>query len=112
MIEEFKYKYKDEITCPYCGEEYLDSQEIGNNTNEGNLGKQECDHCEKKFTASRNMSITYNSYLAPCLNGEGKHDWRPMIGIPKEYFKDKFRCYICGKEEKRINTNQEEEKKE
>ena len=101
MIDEMEYTHEDEITCPYCGSKNTDSWEVGTDVNEGDLGEQECDSCGKKFTASRNMSITYNSYLAPCLNGEKEHDWRQIVGVPEEYFKGKFRCYICGKEESR-----------
>jgi len=106
MIDELDYTQEDEITCPYCGDKNTDSWEVGRNINDGDIGEQECDSCGKKFTASRNMSITYTSYPAPCLNGESKHDWRPIIGAPKEFFEGKFRCYICGKEEHR-NHNRE-----
>ena len=102
------YTYEDEITCPYCGDKNTDSWEVGSDVNEGDLGEQECDSCEKKFTASRNMSITYDSHKAPCLNGEGEHDWREMCGAPAEYFKDKYRCYVCGKEEKRTSGAKKE----
>lgn len=100
MIDEIDYIQEDEITCPYCGNKNIDSWEVGKNVNDGELGTQECDDCGKKFIASRNMSITYTSHPAPCLNGEKEHDWRKMIGVPEEYFKGKYRCNICNKEEK------------
>ena len=95
------YTQEYEITCPYCGNKNTDSWEVGKDVNEGDLGEQECQSCGKIFTASRNMTITYTSYHAPCLNGEKEHDWRQIIGVPKEHFKNRFRCYICGKEELR-----------
>jgi len=89
-----------EITCPYCGAEFSDSWEVGMGVNDGELGELECGSCEKTFIANRNCSITYNSYTTPCLNGEVEHNWQPVVGIPKEYFKDKYRCKICYREEK------------
>lgn len=106
-IDEMDYTQENEITCPYCGNKNLDSWEVGTDINEGDLGEQECDNCEKNFTASRDMSITYDSHKAPCLNGEAKHEWKEIIGIPREYFKDKYRCYICGKEENRKEIKEE-----
>lgn len=88
----------NEITCPYCGHENNDSWEVGTEVNEGDLDIQECGNCDKYFTANRNLTITYNSHPAPCLNGDSEHDWEPIIGLPKEYFKDKVRCSICGTE--------------
>ena len=90
-----EHEFTDEIVCPYCGREQGDSWEV--NPGKEDLGIQEC-FCGKKFTASRHTKVNYSSYKNPCLNGEGKHDWRPIIGVPKEYFKDKYRCYFCGKE--------------
>ena len=98
MIDELDYKHENEITCPYCGSKNTDSWEVGPGVNDGDLGIQECDNCGKQFTANRNMEITYNSYPAPCLNGEAEHDWKPIVGYPKEFFEGKFRCHICGME--------------
>lgn len=98
MIDEIDYTQENEITCPYCGDKNIDSWEVGEDVNDGDLGLQECGNCEKKFTVSRNMKITYTSYPTPCQNGDSKHEWKPIIGIPKEYFENKRRCAICGEE--------------
>ncbi|MFC1754498.1 hypothetical protein ACFL96_14075 [Thermoproteota archaeon] len=100
-IDEMDYTLCHDITCPYCKHEILDSWEYGTDEIEGDLGVIECEKCEKKFTARRDTSITYDSFPAPCLNGEAEHDYRQIVGIPKEHFKGKFRCYICGDEIKK-----------
>lgn len=98
-MDELDYTQEDEITCPYCGDKNVDSWEVRSDINCGELGVQECGNCDKKFIATRNMHISYDSKPAPCLNSEKEHDWKHIIGVPKEYFKGKFRCSICGIEE-------------
>jgi hypothetical protein len=58
----------------------------------------ECDHCEKVFMLT--LQITYELFptKADCLNG-APHDMRPVNAIPK-YWPDWARCRDCGHEEK------------
>jgi hypothetical protein len=92
-------EYTDDLVCPYCGAEIGDAWDIGDGK-EGDLGKIECDECNKKFTASRHVHFSYSSEKAPCLNGEDEHQWDKVCGAPKEYFEGMFRCTVCGKEKK------------
>jgi len=55
-------EYTSYITCPYCGDENIDSQEVETNKFEGDLPIQECPNCEKKFTAERQCEVTYSTY--------------------------------------------------
>ncbi len=56
-IEEIDHVYTDEVTCPYCGYEFMDSWEF-----EGeDIGELHCDGCEKEFIAHRNISISYST---------------------------------------------------
>lgn len=55
-------EYTSYITCPYCGDENIDSWEVGKGVNDGDLGEQECGNCGKKFTAERECEITYSTY--------------------------------------------------
>ncbi len=91
-------EHTNSIICPYCGSENLDSWEEKTSEGdlEGDLGHQCCDRCDKRYIASRHVQVSYSSFKTPCLNGEKRHEWLPIIGIPKEYFKGKFRCKICG----------------
>ena len=51
--EKIEHEYTDEIVCPYCGNEFSDSWELGDGED---IGELECDECNKKFTAYRNLS--------------------------------------------------------
>ena len=103
--KEIDTEYTRDITCPYCGWTNCDSWEEGRGVNyDGGLGVLTCGECEKSFLASRNMKITYSTEKCPCQNGEEPHKFEPMVGVPKEYFKDKEECSQCG--ERRTKTNE------
>jgi predicted RNA-binding Zn-ribbon protein involved in translation (DUF1610 family) len=46
--------YTDNIVCPKCGYEFIDSWEMGE-------GETECYRCEHKFYVERNVDITYST---------------------------------------------------
>lgn len=46
----------DELTCPYCGEEFTDSWELADEDDE-----MECYECGKRFTYERVTEISYTS---------------------------------------------------
>ena len=54
-----KHECSDEIICPYCGYEFNDSWEI--DPGEEDIGELDCGNCDKKFYASRNISIDYST---------------------------------------------------
>lgn len=56
MSEKIDHNYTDEVVCPYCGYEFGDSWELGE---EGGL---ECDKCGKEFEFYRNIEVTYCTY--------------------------------------------------
>lgn len=89
-----------EIECPYCekGCGYPDEHQ-----DEGVPVEMQCPHCNMNFVYYAEYSVDYDSEKAPCLNGE-EHKWEPMIGVPEEFFKDKYRCKFC-QEEKKIVKN-------
>ena len=55
--QDIDHMYTQEITCPYCGAKELDSWEIC--PGEGDLGYIECGECLRKFSAVREVAITY-----------------------------------------------------
>lgn len=55
-------RYADEITCPWCGYEYSDSWEVGQDQED--IGLLECEKCGKEFYATRNVSVTYSTVKA------------------------------------------------
>lgn len=99
-IDEMDYDSVDNITCPYCGWKDEGSWEVRRDKFDGDLGVQECEKCEKQFTASRYVSVSYTSSPAPCLNSAADHDWKQMIGAPKEYFEGRKRCRVCSEEKR------------
>lgn len=46
----------DEITCPWCGYEQMDSYEMSDSDDEC-----ECGNCEKIFSYERHIEVTYSS---------------------------------------------------
>jgi len=85
----------DDLECPYC-EQTCEPDESGSAEDEEI--EKECPHCGKYFTFFVNYYPSYSSHKAPCLNGE-PHKYEPIVGYPKEYYKNRFRCKYCGKEE-------------
>ena len=53
MEIDIDHEFTDEITCPHCGEELIDSWEYGDS------GEHKCYECGGKFTHERNITITY-----------------------------------------------------
>ena len=51
---EIEHDCTDEITCPYCGYEFSESWEYGRDH-----GEIECHECDKSFTYSRDIQVTY-----------------------------------------------------
>lgn len=48
--------YTDEIVCPYCGYEFMDSFE------KADSGDVQCDECCQMFHFERETSVAYSSY--------------------------------------------------
>lgn len=88
-----------DVTCPYCEEEFKDENE---DIKEDEQCECECPNCNKIFGYSISISISTYSCELPCggIDSDGPHEWKPIIGYPKEYFKDKYYCVHCGLEKK------------
>jgi uncharacterized Zn-finger protein len=56
-MKRLKHECTDEIVCPYCGYEFEDSYEFGN---EEDLGLIECD-CGEEFYATMSIEVTYST---------------------------------------------------
>ena len=99
-----EYEFTRDITCPYCGCTNGDGWEIEKNVYDGDLGIITCDKCEKRFSARRNMEITYSTEKCPCQNGE-EHNFRPICGAPKEYWANKEECSVCGERRTKLSAD-------
>ncbi len=86
----------NDLCCPYCDEElgsYVDD------CHEPDVQyEHQCSKCDKNFVFTIEYYPSFTSNKADCLNGE-EHKFEPICGIPREYFKNKYRCEDCGKEE-------------
>ncbi len=93
------YESRD-VECPYC-ERWNDiCHDDGYGTDEGVMYFQECAHCDKTFSYTTAIVLSYTSEKAPCKNGE-PHNWHQIKGYPVECFIGRFRCSSCDKEEGR-----------
>lgn len=55
--KEIEHENTDEIVCPNCGYEYIDSWEFFE------FGVEECPECNATYEYYENMSITYSTVL-------------------------------------------------
>jgi uncharacterized Zn-finger protein len=85
----------NDITCPYCEAvfecddyyEYDDSE----------LFEQECPKCEKIILVEYEIWPSFDTFKAPCKNGE-EHLLIDIHGSPIEYYKYRKRCKYCQEE--------------
>ncbi len=86
----FDINCRDEIVCPYCGENN-DSYEFSGS------GKTDCEHCKKKFHVEVNHSVDYSSSRIPCLNDESLHTWKHEAWYLNGAARDGKYYYRCRK---------------
>lgn len=87
-----------EITCPYCGFEYGDSQEFLSGGEEDDI--ETCEECGKKFHWSRSICVDYNSKKL-CEENNDEHNWEEF-DVPKDDERPRCkgrRCLTCKKYE-------------
>ena len=84
--------------CPYCEapQEYCNDEGFG----QDDTWDEECTECGKLYRLQGWYEEEYSAEKADCLNGE-PHDFKQIVGYPKEWFIGKFRCSACDKEEHR-----------
>ncbi|HDK7182970.1 TPA: hypothetical protein PTV74_002117 [Clostridium botulinum] len=97
--KEIDHEYTNEIVCPFCGYEFIDSWEYGDG--EEDLGLIECNECGKSFYANREVLVTYSTCKANY--GTCKHCKEDNVVI-KDYNstlgKYSSLCVKCGELEK------------
>jgi len=87
-----------DVTCPYCGVEFDICNDGGFGVDEGVLHHQECPECDKVFTFTTTIILSYQSYPAPCLNDESDHEWKIQDCYPSWMAKEE--CSHCGETRK------------
>lgn len=66
---EIDHEFTDEIVCPYCGYEYSECYEFSEDDDE-----ILCDQCDKIFSYSRHMEVTYTTTKC-CVQNKQEHIW-------------------------------------
>lgn len=59
MPEPIDHEYTGDIICPWCGRKQRDPEEF--HDGEGDYENRECDSCEKQFSLSVHVTITYTT---------------------------------------------------
>lgn len=100
-----------DVTCPHCEEEFEDENEY---PEESEQYEVECPNCGKVFGYSISIHINTSSCELPCggRDGEGLHEWKPVVGfgMPDEYYKNRFYCAHCGLERKLTESGEIEKR--
>ena len=97
----------NDVECPYCGADNEICHDDGYGFAEGVLHRQECEACGKTFAYETTISVYYEAFAAPCIDGDAEHDWEETGTFPRCF--RKLRCSVCG-EEKEIEGIEEERK--
>lgn len=58
MSKEVEHEYTNEVVCPHCGEELMDSWELYEE------GEYQCDECGEEYHYERNIIVTYTTRKA------------------------------------------------
>jgi len=85
----------NDVQCPYCNSWQEINHDDGVGYEEDEIHSQDCRDCDKTFAFRTEISLDYESYEAPCMNGD-PHDYSPTITAPK--WATKMRCSHCEKE--------------
>lgn len=68
-----QHDYEQNIKCPYCGWEELDSWEFEGEYGVRECGLWECGRCEKEFNVAMNIEVTYATWRIECKDEEHKY---------------------------------------
>ena len=104
MRKEIDHEFTDEITCPHCGDEWIDSYDFEHSMKE-DLGEYTCDECGKTFVITRNIEITYSTQKKGTCEKCGKQDC--VITEAPYYFEGDV-CGTCWSEDYDIHKRNNE----
>lgn len=101
-MSKFKHHMTNNIVCPYCGYENINSWEVESGE-QGSLGLIECGNCGKEFYATRDVEVTYTTHQAKygtCTGCGAKNvvieDYHSSIGKYHDL------CTKCGYEQEKL----------
>jgi uncharacterized Zn finger protein len=85
----------DRLICPYCGKEQDNVFEVfRNGVGDTNL---QCQSCEKWMRAKAEYTVSFESYVLPCVNDGVEHSWSKWVPWGDE-LKRRY-CRRCDKSE-------------
>lgn len=84
-----------EVNCPYCDNEVTICRDDGDGLEEDVRHEQMCEHCEKNFVFTTQISVSHQAYAADCLNGS-PHNWTKSVTYPIEF--TRWMCSDCDAE--------------
>lgn len=95
----------DEVTCPYCKEDFEVNTDDGAHYKDGESQEDTCPNCDKRLMIYSSCSWDREAQAADCLN-TGKHPWSEWttlwIGEKEEHlgqFYERRYCSDCNDEE-------------
>jgi hypothetical protein len=89
--------------CPYCGHE---EEYQGDGIGDGEQEEIQCEKCEKSYIIVACVSVTYDSYVADCLNGS-PHNLHSRSHPRVAMGKVTLSCDDCNHREQRDATPEE-----
>ena len=87
-----------DVNCPYCGYDVEINHDDGYGIEEDTTHQQTCGVCDKVFVFHTELTLSYETAKAACLNG-GEHKMVRVRHLPR-YWPDWVRCKYCGKDER------------
>ncbi len=93
----------NDLYCPYCDEDL--GSHVDDCHSQDVQYEHQCPKCDKNFVFTIEYYPSFTSNKADCLNGK-EHKFEQITGVPKELFKDKYRCKDCS--EMKIIKNKED----
>lgn len=95
-----------DIDCPYCGKQQDINHDDGYGYEEDRVFEQTCSGCDKTFSFVTSIIYHYEAFKAPCLNGEGDHEFSYYIAYPREF---SSKVYVHCEHTERITESEIEE---
>jgi uncharacterized Zn-finger protein len=86
---------ENEIMCPYCKTEFIDSWENKDLRQDGDNIIEDCPQCKKKFHVSLSIRWSYHS-RGLCSENNVDHNWESFDHTSEKYGRCKGRkCLVC-----------------
>lgn len=94
----------DDVTCPYCNEEFEVNHDDGAHYKDGEEQEDSCPHCEKRILIYSSCTWNHEARAADCLNGELHpwSEWRDLWVDEEKHPGKKYQrryCMTCNEDQ-------------